>query len=363
MAERHPHLIILGGPDGGRTIVVDRLPVTVGRLATCQIRLAEQYISREHFRLAASAEGVVLDVLSGAGVRIAGHKYRKGKHILLATGDVVDVGAETEILFVAADDDPKAALADLEAARAAAAAARQAEPPPAELVEEAELPEAELPEAETPEAPEAEAEPLTPARQAELQRKQRMRKILIGLGVYLALLAIGAVLLSIWSSSTTSRDAGGPALEVLTKEEMLEHLKRPEAGLSANSQEADRAAAEARRLFTGRHIHAGDTYRCIRQYIRYKAFAGDRLRFEVASDQTNFDTALNELTAELWPAYQRACLESRQGRWHAAKDEFERVRDLVPDQNDPINRNVQRHLKRVYDRIRKSKRNPEKEWI
>ena len=61
---------------------------------------------------------------------------------------------------------------------------------------------------------------------------------------------------------------------------------------------------------------------------------------------------------ELWPTYERACLEFQQGRWHAAKKEFERVRELIPLENDPINKNVQRFLSAVNKRIRESKRKP-----
>ena len=110
-ATPHPRLVVLAGPDAGREIVLDALPVTAGRGSICAVRLTDRTVSREHVSLAAGAEGIILTVLSAAGVRIGGKRFRKGKQLILAGGDVVRLGGETEILFLDVGDDPAEALA------------------------------------------------------------------------------------------------------------------------------------------------------------------------------------------------------------------------------------------------------------
>lgn len=45
------HAMIIEGPDGGRSAVLDTAPVTFGRGSDCTIPLADEYVSTQHARL------------------------------------------------------------------------------------------------------------------------------------------------------------------------------------------------------------------------------------------------------------------------------------------------------------------------
>lgn len=168
------------------------------------------------------------------------------------------------------------------------------------------------------------------------------------------MLAVAAVALSIWSAGRRQAQVASRP-ETFDRERIAELLKREPADVEPNSAEAERVLAEARQRFAERHLAAGDAYRCVRLYQRYKALSG-RVSFEDLDDQRKLDTALHDLLAVLWPAYEKACLNIRQGRYHVAKAGFEEVRSLIPIENDPINRNAQRHLRYILDRTAKKKR-------
>ncbi|NLF31667.1 MAG: FHA domain-containing protein [Planctomycetes bacterium] len=341
-AAPHPMLLLLAGPDAGGEILLDVLPATVGRGAACAVRLTDPTVSRQHVRLARSAEGVVLTVLSSAGVRFGEGRRRfgKGRQLILGGGDVIRLGGQTAILFVDAGGDPAAALA---AVRTAEAQPAPAAPPPAET------PPAEPEPAPAPARGEAAREAASPPRPAS-----RTRRLLIGLGVYLAVLAVAAVALGIWSSNRRRQTAAAPP-PALDRDQIVELLKAEPADVQPDSLEAAAVLAEARQRFAGRHLVEGDAYRCVRLYLRYKVLSG-RASFETLDDQQKFDTALQDLLGRLWPRYERACLDLRQGRYHPAREGFEKVRQLIPIENDPINRNAQRHLRYILDRTARKER-------
>ncbi len=349
MAREYARLIILGGPDGGREILLDRFPARLGRAAQCEITFAEEFISREHLLFDVSDEGVVVEVLSLAGIRVGGRKYKKGKAILLGAGDVLELGTETEVLFVDVGSDTRSALAEAQAARQAAAEAKR--------VRASEAPAAPEPAVDRPrQEPAADVE-ATPAEVAEQERSRRTRRILTGLGVYLALLAAGAVALTVWTGNRGREKGENARPLVLTAEQIRDSIEAsPE--VSHNSQEAADALDQARQRFAGRHVTPGDSYRCVKLYLRYKALSGELGLKGV--DQSNYQIALNEdLLPELYALYRNADLAAAQGRWHAAKTDLEAIRRIIPLQSDPIHYNVQRHLghvKRCIARAKKSRR-------
>ena len=70
----------------------------------------EEAASREHIRFLFTHDGWVMENLSANGTLINNKRYKRDKKILLDTGDVLGVGLETKILYVAPGDDPEEAL-------------------------------------------------------------------------------------------------------------------------------------------------------------------------------------------------------------------------------------------------------------
>ena len=110
MAEPCPELIFLSGPQRGERAAILQSPAVAGRSPQAEIILREQGASREQTRFELTREGWIMENLSANGTRVNGKRYKAGKKILLDTGDILGVGRDTEILYVAAGDDPDTAL-------------------------------------------------------------------------------------------------------------------------------------------------------------------------------------------------------------------------------------------------------------
>ena len=119
MAAARPELLFVRGPQAGQRVVLTTGQAVLGRSPECDVRLEEESASRRQVQFEMTAEGVVVENLSSQGTLISGKRYKSGKRVLLDTGDVLAAGAVTEILFVAAGDDPEAALTAYRQARPA----------------------------------------------------------------------------------------------------------------------------------------------------------------------------------------------------------------------------------------------------
>jgi len=76
-------------PDGHRVAVAED-PVTIGRLAECEISLGDQNVSRRHAELRRDGDAVyVVDLGSTNGTKVNGVKVRQQR---LANGDVITIG-------------------------------------------------------------------------------------------------------------------------------------------------------------------------------------------------------------------------------------------------------------------------------
>ena len=115
MSAEHPMLVFVAGPQAGQRVLLSRPVLVLGRGGGADVLLSEDYASRQQARYELLQAGPALEGLSQRGTWINGKRYKSGKKILLATGDLIGVGQETEILFVAAGDDPDAVRAAYEA--------------------------------------------------------------------------------------------------------------------------------------------------------------------------------------------------------------------------------------------------------
>ncbi len=349
MVTEHSQLTVLTGPDAGRVINLDFLPVTLGRGASCGVRLAENYISREHVRLELTADGVVCEVLSASGIRIAGRSFKRGKRVLLDTGDVCQIGLETELLFVAAGDDRDAALVEADAARLAALEAKTAKQRQKEQAEQAKL-EAKQAKSESEERDEdvvaAEvvedpAKSMSPAEAEAARRRTRMRKIMFGLGIYLGLMLIVVVALVMVTGE--DEDGGDRRPKTLTNSRIKELFEVKLKDRTLDMKKADELLDLAREAYGRRNFDDAALYWCVTFYKQSLAYANSAA-FESTQDADRYDDALLQLTTRVTEEYDRARLNSGQERWRDARDQFERVLEQVPDQGDLVAKNVQRHL-------------------
>ncbi|HLI29811.1 MAG TPA: FHA domain-containing protein, partial [Terriglobia bacterium] len=93
----YPKVIALSGPLRGSTYDLKESRIEVGRLASSQISIPDQAVSRRHCVFEAEGEHVVLrDLDSRNGTRVNGIPIRE--HVL-ENGDVIEMG-DSQVLFL-----------------------------------------------------------------------------------------------------------------------------------------------------------------------------------------------------------------------------------------------------------------------
>ena len=110
MADPRPELIVVRGPHDGERAVLMSDQAVVGRAAECDIQIRDETVSRRQLKFLLAPGGWVVENISANLVRINGKKYRTGRKAFLETGDVLRIGAETDILFISPGDDPDQTL-------------------------------------------------------------------------------------------------------------------------------------------------------------------------------------------------------------------------------------------------------------
>jgi hypothetical protein len=111
MSLPRPDLVFVAGPQEGERAVLMSDTAIVGRSRTADVNITEEFVSRRHLEFTNSPDGWIVQTLSDLGMRINGRKFKPGKKVILATGDVVAIGVQTEILFISPPDDPEPAIA------------------------------------------------------------------------------------------------------------------------------------------------------------------------------------------------------------------------------------------------------------
>ncbi len=98
-----PTLTILTGMRAGSVFSVEKVPLTIGRAKTSDVRLDDAGVSRNHARLvrAATGEHFVEDAGSTNGVRVNGVRTQRSE---LRAGDRVQLGPEVVLQFAFLDD-------------------------------------------------------------------------------------------------------------------------------------------------------------------------------------------------------------------------------------------------------------------
>ncbi|HOF19063.1 MAG TPA: FHA domain-containing protein [Phycisphaerae bacterium] len=331
MAGPGPELIFVAGPQRGERAAVLNREAVAGRSPSADVQLAEEFASRQHARFALTGDGWLVEVLSPNGLEVNGKRYKQGKKLLLATGDVLGFGQATLVLFVSPQDDPEQALADYHAAH----------PEPAAPTAPAPEPEPEAPgEGEAPEAkPGAEPAPPKPP--------SKVRRYALILGVS----ALSTVLLILLASSMTE-DKANKELGQLRRLHEAEIRKILETRLEkvSNPAAAAQSLHEAKILFEDRHLRTGDLYRCTLKYRLHLSYRNS-LVFEDYRDGENCQKALDELVKIVSGKYHTAWANAKSKNWKLAADGFEDLLRVLPadEREDPVVyeqllKNIRSHL-------------------
>jgi pSer/pThr/pTyr-binding forkhead associated (FHA) protein len=356
MSQQHPELIFVSGPQAGQRIVLARPSAVLGRGGGADILLSEEFVSRRQARYELLPGGCSLENLSDRGTWISGKRFKAGKRVLLETGDVIGVGRETQILFVAAGDDAEAAV---QAYRKSSASGRNAfgkkvkvkaasAPPPA-AAEPAVLEPVET--AEEPKAPEPQAPVRAPPRTSEMsaderllaQAKARRRKILIGLSIYLLIIVFVGVLgwMTLGKVAPQVRE-----VPILTPEQISDYLSFKIEDITPNPVMKEKRLNYALGLYQQYGLNSTKLYECARAFKEALAYSG-RTFFEDPQHDQIYGQVLRRLTEVVTTKYQNACRREKNKDWMQAEKEFHELLAIVGDERNPLWRNILGHHSRV----------------
>jgi hypothetical protein len=328
----------------------------------------------------------VVENLSPNGTEINGKRYKVGKQVVLATGDVIGVGLETRMLFVAMGDDVEQALADY----------RQKTAPPPAPAAPAELPEAQAvpaslegPPAATilpPPLPGARGTPgdglgaptdpltvkppprvsaagvstkavpvatpleVSPAKADASAAQKKLKKYLKFGSVYVAVLAGLIVFLSIAMKTPPEDDSKLKGEDyLLTKQDITKYLSaklpRKQSPLAAQ-----RSLKVAKDLFDRRKSDAAGLYKVVSNYNVYLAGKDGPGVFEDAEDNRKYDKAVGELVEITCAKYDNAYNYEKAKDYKTAKKMFNDLVEMFPpgDEKTPVQDklipNVMKHL-------------------
>lgn len=364
MTDVRPELIFVAGPQEGERAVLMRNVAIGGRSTSVDLQLTERFVSREQLQFELTYEGWVVENLTRNPFRVNGKRYKTDKRILLDTGDVIDVGVETRILFVGPGEDPEDALAayrqEFPVSETAPAVPEQPEAPdqaPPEAQPET-PPEARQqgPDQEADQEGEQEEELSEEEVQAALERREKLKKYAVYGGVYLVLLVGGVLLLS--RGKTNPPQVAG-SLPSLNDRQIEEVLSRRIPGRPPYYAEiADGHLARAMIFRREATMRTGNLYRAVKRFKLYLAFT-EKGSFPNARLEEQYEQALEELIRQVKKQYRIAYQFEKNGNFEDALEAFEELRKMVPAKEEPapeadnmVFDNVVKHITRLRREIR-----------
>ena len=374
MVSAMPELIFVSGPQQGERAVIMTATAVVGRSPSADVKLLDEAASREHVRFQLTRDGWVMENLSANGTMINGKRYKKDKKVLLDTGDVMGIGLETKILYVAPGDDPEEALEDWRQANPSA------QPKPPETKARVAKPQAAAAPAGSATSPSAGGQPTsTPpagktkhADKAAAQSEQPQEddglggpaakgnknlKVILLSVVLLGLVAFGAVLMLREEPKTD----GKGALSRLTAEQITTALAAP-IDRPPSPTKAAEALDVAVRSYATRELwtRPGELYRCVKQFKLYRAYIGGAF-FPRVQDERDAMAAERKLDAMVLEMYETAWTYEKARSYRAAKQSFEQLMRELPagdiERDSPIDRvilkDIKQHIKFLNSEIGK----------
>ncbi len=319
----NPELIFVSGPQAGERRSLTQRSVVAGRAPSCEIRLVEEFVSRQQFRIENTADGWVVENLSSHGTLINDKKFKAGKKVILDTGDVLSVGAMTRIMFVSADDDGAAALEQY----------RQQHPQNEEVHEVPDV----IADGETKEVPQTSTEPQAavaeePAEEATpAAPPSKLRKYGIYAAIYLAALVALAVALS--SINKTDGTGNGPPA-IMEQREIEESLSEP-LKRGVNSNMAAEHRQKAINIYDGRSFRTGGLQACVKLFkLSLASQSGNKIEFDDFKVNEMYRTSSTELADQVYNSYRSALILEKGGQWVAAIGGWEKLRVVIPQDSE-----------------------------
>lgn len=333
MPQRHPELIFVSGPQTGERVAVMHRQVVAGRSPQADMQLTEKFISRKQFQLALTQEGWVFENLSSKPCKINGKKCKSGKAVILDTGDVIEVGMETRLFFVSAEDDADLALESYRANESIKFQVKSA----SVLTEEPQKPKRSKPRKKPGEAAE-----LSDEEKSERQRKAKLKKYGLIFGIYLAVLVCGAVVLKQYMPRDTQDSVariGRP--KPMSQDEIAQSVSK-ELSRLRNIQAARDSLAEAYK-WLGSKEEPGGLYLANYHFRLARAYGHS----ESHKEEMDFRKARADLIESIQKRYNAAYKFEMAGDYRSAIDGFEFLLECVPlirDYDEPIRKNITKHL-------------------
>jgi len=345
-----PELIFVAGPQEGERAVLMTQVVGAGRSPDADVQFTELYVSRRQLQFQITHEGwVVENVAKKSLAKINGKKLKVGKKLILDTGDLLSVGMETQILFVAPGDDPEEALAEYRNEAPAPGPAAVVEEAPAESVEAEPVGESTPAEREATVPAEVESEPEDAAddgnieddltlgltdeeREAAAEKQAKIKKYAVYGGVYLTVLIGGAVLLSGLKGGDDAGSMGAPRL--IPPDQISQLLSEPITGKPSVAPVAAQHLEQAKVFHREAEIQSGNLYRAVKHYKLYLAFSR-RETFPTPELERQYNQALRRLIREVTKKYQDSYALVQDRSYQMALASYEELLRMVPAKEEP----------------------------
>jgi pSer/pThr/pTyr-binding forkhead associated (FHA) protein len=375
MVSAMPELIFVSGPQQGERAVIMTGTVVLGRSPSADVKLIEEAISREHVRFQLTRDGWVMENLSANGTLVNGKRYKKDKKVLLDTGDVMGVGLETRILYVAPGDDPEEALADWRQANPPAQAkpaetkAHAGKPRPeaaqasaaAASAHAGEQPKAPVPTGKAKSAGKAAGQPAQPLEEDGMggpaQKGSKNLKLILLSVVLLGLVGFGAALLL-----KIEQPPDGPqVVSRLTAEHITAALDAP-IDRPPSPTKAAEALDLAVRSYSNKDLWSrpGELYRCVKQFKLYRAYS-QSITYPLVQYERAALAASRELDAMVREKYETAWKYEKARSYRSAKQSFEQLMRELPagdvERDSPIDqvilKDIKQHIKYLNSQLGK----------
>lgn len=361
MSEVFPELVIVAGPQKGERVTLRELVMVLGRSGEADVLLTEQFVSRQHARYERGPEGPTVECLSDHGLWVNGKRYKPGKRLLLASGDMLGLGHETEILFVAAGDETGEVLAAWQGRPKPVNAFGKKVAPAAPARKETSHGRSEDSRPPAKQAKPRKVETLPSADAAVVSEKKRRRRLYIMLGIYIVALTVGATVLYIATEKPTGSAQAPP---MLTEQQIAEALtERP--ALTPNLKQMSDRLEQARTTYAQCGQDTRKLYQVVRLFDEALAYSGKSV-FDNPDDEKAYTAALKTLTDSLTDRYRDAMLLEKAQNWTKAEQKFSELLAILTSYSatsdkDVLFSNVQlhhRYIKATLLRKAPSKRTP-----
>jgi hypothetical protein len=338
MTMQSPELIFVGGPQTGQRHTVMTSPVIIGRDPNADVLIEDESVSRQHARFDLTAAAWVLTNLSQNGTEVNQKRYRKSsKQIILDTGDVMAIGQETLILYVAPGDDPEEALAAWRGANVGdRAGGAESQPQGAagqgDVQQEGEQPEQEMPPPRPTPASRGQAVDEQPDDQEDAGGFRKFRKYAVGLGIYFVAMIGVLVFLAARDDGADSEGSSGPP-SALDRDQIRRVLNK-QFDVEEDPIEARRMLERAEQFYRRRNDAAGNLYRSVKAFKLHLDYKGSA-SFAESRHLQMYLAAMDELAKRVIRLYDSAYKLTRRQRWREALVAWKRLQAELPAKEPP----------------------------